>query len=124
MLVDPIVVAISGANHSLSRYNQRGMASDYRNVDSTVFETVSHQLVPTRKSESGPGVLSLVELSQRKVVVDPLNAERQEFKTLRVHIKIDRPEYGFSVAEVDAVVAALKAQLTTAFVTQVYGLQS
>jgi hypothetical protein len=100
------------------------MASDYQNADSTLFVTVSHQLVGTRKGESGPGVRSLVGVSRRKVVIDPLNAERQEYKTLLCQFVIDRPEYGFDVTEVDALVVALKTALSTATVTKVYGKES
>jgi hypothetical protein len=58
------------------------------------------------------------------VVTDPLNAERQEYKTLLCQLVIDRPEYGFDVTEVDALVTALKTALSTATVTKVYGKES
>lgn len=123
-LSDPLVFTLDAINHNLARVRVRDMASDYQNADQTLFETVSHQNSPTRKNESGPGVRSLISVQRRKIVADPLNAESQEFKTLGIQIVFDRPVYGFTATEVDALWAALKAQVNTAFVTKIVGQES
>jgi hypothetical protein len=123
-LTEPLAITIAGTTHSLPRVRTRDMAADYQNADQTVFENVSHLAVPKRKSESGAGVRSLVAVEQRKIVADPLNAESQEFKTLRIQVVIDRPIYGFSSTEVDALWTAFKTQFNTAMMAKVYGQES
>lgn len=114
MLADPQIVTISGAANSMPRILLEGSKSTYQKADQNLSLVISHQNVGSERTRS------MVRLDQRKVVADPLTAAN-DYANLGVHIVIDRPNYGFSAADIDAVVQGFKAYLTTALVTQVVG---
>jgi hypothetical protein len=62
----------------------------------------------------------MIRVDQRVVAADPLTSVN-EYKNLGVYLVIDEPEYGFTDTEIDYVVQALTAWLTTANVTKVCG---
>lgn len=68
-------------------------------------------------------VKSLVTFTQRAIVPDPLTSIN-DYETVGVSIQIDRPEAGFTVAQIDQMVQGFKTWLDTAMVTKLYGLES
>jgi hypothetical protein len=124
MFLDPLSIIISGVTKTLARVRTGDLFSDYQDADGTVFQRISHQNANPPKGESGSHVKSLVGFRQRKVVADPLNAEQQEYKTLGLQISFDRPEYGFTKADLRALWSAAKAQMDDAFVDKLYGRES
>jgi predicted Zn-dependent peptidase len=64
-----------------------------------------------------------VRVDQRAIVTNPLDSAA-DYDSISAEVIIDRPDYGFTVTQVDQLLAALKAQLTTAFVTKLYGNES
>jgi hypothetical protein len=65
----------------------------------------------------------MARLDQRAIVPDPLTAVN-DFETLTDYHVIDRPEVGFTVAQVQQQVAGLNAWLDATMVSKLYGKES
>lgn len=102
---------------TLPKVVTQGMSSTYTTPDGALSETISHQ--PQRNGD----VHTLVKVTQLKADPDPVGTTGKDL-ALAIHLKIERPATGFSATEVDALLQALKGQLTTAFVTRLYGRES
>jgi hypothetical protein len=113
---DPQSVTINSVAKSMPRVKIDGQLSVYQNSDESWKMTLSHQA-------SGTRTRSMARLDQRKVVTDPLTAAN-DYDFLGVYLVIDRPSYGFSVTEVEQIVAGLVAWLTTGNVDKLYGKES
>jgi len=122
-LADPLPITVNVTTTNLPKVSTQGLSSVYQNADETLKETISHQ-IQQPKGSSGRRVRSLIRVDQRTVVADPVSGVNSDFDTLSVQLVIERPEYGFTVTQVDYLVQALKAQLTTAIVTKLYGKES
>lgn len=114
-LADPQVITINAVATDLNRVKSDGSRSEYATPDETLKFTVSHQ-------ESKSRTRRMARLDQRVVAADPLSSEN-EYKTLGAYLVIDEPEYGFSDTEIDYVVQALTAWLSTANVSKILGNQ-
>lgn len=110
---DPQTVTVNSVPETLNRVKSDGYRSEYAATDEDFKMTISHQ-------ESGARTRRMVRLDQRKVAADPLTSVN-EYKVLGAYLVIDEPEYGFTDEEVDDLVQALVAWLTTANVTKVCG---
>lgn len=114
-LSDPQTLTVNTVDHTLNRVKSDGYRSEYVEADETFKLTVSHQ-------ESGNRTRRMVRVDNRVVAADPLTSEN-EYKNLGVYLVIDEPEYGFSDTEIDYVVQALGAWLSSATVAKVCSSQ-
>lgn len=110
---DPQTITIDTVAKTCARIKSDGFRSEYATADEEVKFTISHQ-------ESGNRTRRMVRVDQRVVAADPLTSVN-EYKSAGVYLVIDEPEYGFTAAEVDDIVQALTAWLTTANVTKILG---
>lgn len=110
-LADPQTITVNTVEKTLNRIKSDGYRSEYQTDDEAFKMTVSHQEAKDRTRR-------MVRIDQRVVAADPLTSAN-EYKSLGIYLVIDEPEYGFSDAEIDYVVQALGAWLTTANVTKV-----
>lgn len=121
MLTEPISVTVNATPHSLPRVQAgshlTGTPSVYQNSDETVILHVQNQKTAKKRA------IHTFRLDQRKIVTNPVDSTT-DWDAVSVLLKIDRPEYGWTATEIDYLVAALKAQLTTALVTKLYGYES
>jgi len=114
-LADPQTVTVNGVAQIMPRVSVEPLRSLYQKDDESYKLTTSHQ-------ESGTRTRSMVRIDVRTIAADPLTAVNT-YQTLGVYLVIDRPEYGFSATVVDQVVQGLKAWLTNANVTALFGGQ-
>lgn len=118
---DPLTLTINAVPFSLARIQTgsvlTGSPSVYQNSDETVTETITNQ------KTKGSRHRHRVRVDQRAIVTNPLDSAA-DYDSISAEVIIDRPDYGFTVTQVDQLLAALKAQLTTAFVTKLYGNES
>lgn len=117
MFADPQTITISTVAQTMPRVEVGNRRAVYRKADGTHILTISHA------SASGNRMRSMVRIDKNAVVPDPIT-QVNDTETLGVYLVIDRPEQGFTVSEVDAVIQGLKAWLTTAAVTALYGQES
>lgn len=110
---DPQTITVNTVEKTLPRVKSDGFRSEYLEAAEEFKLAISHQ-------ESKGRTRRMVRIDQRVVAADPLTSVN-EYKTLGVYLVIDEPEYGFSDAQIDYVVQALTAWLTTANVTKVLG---
>lgn len=122
MLTDPQSITDGGTTVSLPKIEQAKNRSVYRSADGNYVFEVSHSEVAP-KGNTSARFRTLVKVVKRAVVPDPLTSVN-DYETLGVHIVMDRPDAGFTATNVDNLVQALKAWLTTATVTKLYGLES
>lgn len=108
---DPQTLTINAVDHTCNKVSSSERKSVYRTADEGEQLTISHQETKNRTRH-------MVRVDSRVVAADPLTAEN-EYKSAGIYIVIDEPEFGFSDAELDYRVQALKAWLTTANVTAV-----
>lgn len=113
---DPQSVTINSVAQSLPRVMTEGKKAVYQKNDQNVTLTLSHQSSKGR-------VRSLTRLDQRAIVADPLTSEN-DFGELGLQLVMDRPEYGFTLAQVQYLVAALKGWLTDDNVAKMFGQES
>lgn len=114
-LADPQTLTVNTVEQTLNRVKSEGTRSVYKTPDEEFSFTVSHQ-------ESKSRTRRMCRVDQRIVAADPLTATN-EYKDLGVYLVIDEPEYGFTDTEIDYVVQALTAWLTSANVAKVLGNQ-
>lgn len=110
---DPQSITVNTVAKTLNRIKSDGYRSEYATSDEEFKMTISHQ-------ESKNRTRRMIRVDQRVVASDPLTSVN-EYKSLGVYLVLDEPEYGFSDTEIDYVVQALIAWLTTANVTKVCG---
>lgn len=112
-LSDPQTVTINTVDSTCARIKSDGFKSIYATSDEAVKLTVSHQEAKNRTRR-------MVRLDQRVVAADPLTSVN-EYKSAGIYVVIDEPEYGFTDTELDYLVQALTAWLSTANVTKILG---
>lgn len=117
MFNDPQSLTVNGVAQSLPRVEMSGKKSIYEKNDGSFVLTISHT------NASGNRLRSMVRVDQKSIVPDPLTSVN-DYETMSAYLVIDRPQAGFTATQVDHLVQALKAHLTTAAVTQLYGTES
>jgi hypothetical protein len=122
MLSDPSVLVIDGNNVNCARISSGqtsdGLTTIYQNSDRTVTFSVS------QKTTNKDRVRVTVRLDVKAVVTNPLNSTDQDYDTNTVYVVMDRPLFGFSEADVEKHVEALKAFLTSTNIGKLYGGES
>lgn len=116
MFADPQIITISGVGKSLARVASAGTSSTYRSPDGLYELVVSHTIAKGR-------VRTMSKLTCKAIVPDPLTAVN-DYEVLIEYFVTDRPEVGFSDAQIDAQWAGLKTWLSTATNTKLYSLES
>lgn len=113
---DPQSITVNAVAQSMPRIETAGTSAKYSKDDETFKLAISHTKTTDR-------VRTMVRVDQRAIVPDPLTSVN-DYENLGVYVVIDRPIVGFTSAQVDYVVQALKAWLTNANVVKLYGLES
>lgn len=112
---DPQTLTINAVPFELNKVRVEAQKSVYSTAEEDVKMTISHQ-------ESKNRTRRMVRIDNRVVAANPLTSVN-EFKTAGVYLVIDEPEYGFADGDLDNVVQAFKAWLTTENVTKVLSSQ-
>jgi hypothetical protein len=113
---DPQSITVATVAQSMPRIQANGLQSIYQKNDKGFTLKISHQ-------ESGQRIRSLVRVDERAVVPDPLTSVNN-WENLSVQLVIDRPLSGFTSTQVNDLVAALSAWLTSTNVGKLYGEES
>jgi hypothetical protein len=120
---DPQSITINGVTTSLPRrsgpnQDKNQVTGSFANADDTLVTSFSHQ------TASGTGrVRHSFRLDQSKIVTSPIDLQN-DTDSCSVYIVIDRPGYGFTVADVQYLVAALSGFLSSANVAKLYGREA
>lgn len=117
MFTDPQSVTVSGSAKSMPRISSEGLKSTYQSADSL------HKMIISHQSTNNGRIRSLVRFDAQKIVENPLTSQ-SDYDFASLQLVIDRPQAGFSTAEIDAMVAGFKTWLTTTAVTQLVGRES
>lgn len=113
---DPQTITVNAVAKNMDRIRSEGLRSEYATPTLDYKMTISHQTSKKR-------VRRMVRVDNRKVVTDPLTTV-SDYENLGCYFVIDEPEYGFDDTEIDYIVQALKAWMSTANVLKVLGSQS
>lgn len=116
MFSDPQSVTINAVPVSLPRVSVGDAEATYRAADETVQMLISHQSSKGRKRR-------MVRLDQTVIAADPLTAENASQKA-GIYLVVDEPLFGFSDAELDYLVDALVAWLTSGNIAKLLGGES
>lgn len=108
MFSDPITVSLNSVNQTLPKIETGARKGIYRKSDGTLQATISH-------SPNGKRIRSMYRLDQFAVVTDPLGESDSDFQA--VYIVWDRPNFGFTQAQVEQLTACLTAEINEAGVT-------
>ena len=117
-LADPQSVTV-GSAITLPRISTGQTSAEYVNSDGTLAMLVSHQIVKGRRR-------SLVKIGRKKVTTDPLTDLKSEIGAV-INISIDRPNAGFTEAELIELITGANTWLTAstnANAKKVLGLES
>lgn len=113
---DPQSVTINAVPKSMPRVSIGASESTYRTADETVQMRISHQASKGRKRR-------MVRLDQTVIAADPLTAENAEQKA-GIYLVVDEPTWGFSDTDLDYLVDALVAWLTSGNIAKLLGGES
>lgn len=116
MYTDPQTVTINAVGKTLARVSSTGTTSVYQSSDGVWKLTLSHTVSKDR-------IRTMVRLDQRAIVADPLT-NVNDYETLSDYHVIDRPNYGFTLAQVQQQVAGSNAWLNDASVAKLFGMES
>lgn len=106
MLTTPQSITIDTVSTDLHKVIDDGLASTYKSADGNLEFKVSHQINSKRARR-------MVRLDQTTIAADPLTAINASQKA-GVYLVIDEPIFGFTNAEMEDLVDALKAWLSSA----------
>lgn len=116
MFADPQSVTINAVPVSLPRVSIGTSESTYRSADETVQLRISHQASKGRKRR-------MVRLDQTVIAADPLTAENASQKA-GIYLVVDEPSFGFDDTDLDYLVDALIAWLSSANIAKLLGSES
>lgn len=116
MFADPQSVTINAVPVSLPRVSVGDSNAVYRSADETVQMRISHLSSKGRKRR-------MVRLDQTTIAADPLTAENKS-QTAGIYCVVDEPEFGFTDAQLDYLVDALVAWLTSGNIAKLLGGES
>jgi hypothetical protein len=119
-LADPQSITVSGNAKSMPRIINTGTSSTYQMSDQTFTLQISHT---SFKRAGKQRVRSLVVFTQRAIVADPLTSVN-DYETVAFSVQIDRPEAGFTSAQIDAMRAGFNTWLDTTTVGKLFGRES
>lgn len=117
MLTDPQTVTVNSVAKVMPRVLSTGTSAKYMLADESFTLDISHQTAKDGR------IRSMAKTTQRAVVADPLT-NVNDYETLSIHTVIDRPNYGFTQAQVEQLVAGHFAWQNTAMVAKLFGRES
>lgn len=116
---DPQSVTINAVANSLPRTSSGNLSGGFTKDDGLVSLSISHSL--------GKRNRRVIKLTHSKIAADPLLAGINVKASTSVHMVVDAPETGYTLAEVKQIVDALTGYLTAssgANVTKILGGES
>jgi len=116
MLTDPQSITVNGSAKSLPKVETGGRRSVYASADQKFGMMISHQDQKDR-------VRSVMKVTQVEIVADPITAINDS-ETLGISVIWDKPKFGFTVAQIQQLTAAVVAKLTDSLVAQIAGQES
>ena len=119
MFSDPQSVTINAVANSLPRTSSGVNSGAFTKDDGLVALSISHSL--------GKRNRRVVKLTHSKIAADPLLAGINVKASMSVHVVVDAPETGYTLAEAKQIVDGLTAYLTAssgANVTKLLGGES
>ncbi|DAD51327.1 coat protein [ssRNA phage Gephyllon.3_6] len=117
MFGDPLDIVIDSATIHLPRISPGEKQSTYSNPDGTYAITIS-------QGTTGKGRLRhTVRLDVKKIVTNPIGST-EDYDSSSLQFSIDRPGFGFTVGDIDALRSGLAALMNTAFITKLYGRET
>jgi len=116
MFSDPQSVTVNAVAQSMPKISSKDTSSVYSKSDQSFKLTISH-------TPSKDRVRSMARIDQRAVVADPLT-NVNDYETLSVYCVVDRPNYGFTLAQIEQLVTGFQAWLTTGNVDKLVGMES
>lgn len=119
-LADPQTITVNAVAKVMPRVLVGNLSSTFELSDKTFSLAIRHSSQQVAKKAR---VKSLASFTQRKIVPDPLTAVN-DYETVTISIQVDRPEVGFTTAEIDQMSAGFKTWLSTALLTQLLGRES
>lgn len=120
MLTDPQSITVSAVAQPLPKVLSDGTSSSYAKSDNTFGLSIRHTSFTKDKKKR---IKHLAAFTQRAIVPDPLTAAN-DYETVSVSVQIDRPEAGFTSAQVQAMVTGFQSWLTSTIVGKLYGRES
>lgn len=117
MFVDPITVTINSVGKTLARVESNGRKTIYQSADGIYTMTISHQTTGNNR------IRSMIRLDCKKVVTDPLTSE-QDYDTFSDYHVLERPAFGFSLAEIQQQIAGSNAWLDNTAIAKIFGGES
>lgn len=118
MFTDPQSVTVNSVAQSMPRVLVDGTSATYQKNDETWKLIISHQ------KASKDRIRSMVRLEQRAIVTNPLDATSSDYDTLSFYCVLDRPSYGFTLAQCQQIIAGLQAWLDATAASKLYGQES
>lgn len=123
-LADPQVVTVNSVAKSMPRLasvtNGPLTVTTYQKDDSTFTLEVKHLSLTKDKKKR---VRSTATFVQRAIVPDPLTAQN-DYETCSISFQFERPEAGFTSAQVTDMVTGLKTWFDSTMVGKMYGRES
>lgn len=116
MFSDPQTVTVNAVAKVMPRIEIKGNSAIYRLNDESFKLSIAH--TPTKDRTR-----SMVRIDQRAVVADPLTAVN-DYETLSFYCVIDRPNYGFTMVQVEQLIAGLKTWLDNTAIDKLFGIES
>lgn len=118
MFADPVTVTVNAVARVMARVSTNGTSSVYESADGNWKLSISHQLTNNKR------IKTLARLDQRKIVADPLTAVN-DFEIFTTFTVSERPEVGFSQAEVEQQIVGFNTWLSlNATQVKLYGKES
>lgn len=116
MFSEPITVTVNSVGKVMARISSKDLSSQYANADSSFKLAISH-------INSKGRVRSMARIDQRAIVADPLTSVN-DYDTLSFYCVIDRPEVGFTTAQIEQLATGFKAWLDNTAIDKLIGLES
>lgn len=116
MFTDPQSVTVNSVAQSMPRIKTGNTDCTYRTADGTYQLRISHQSTKSR-------VRRMVRLDNTKIAADPLTAQNVSVSA-GVYVVIDEPIVGYTDAELDYLVDALTAWLSSGNIAKLLGSES
>jgi predicted Zn-dependent peptidase len=116
-LTDPQVVTVNAVAQSMPRILTSGTSAKYQKADESFSLSISHE------GSKGNRIRSMARIDQRAIVADPLTAEN-DYQTLSFYCVLDRPNYGFTQAQIEQLIAGFKTWLDNTMVGKLTGQES
>jgi hypothetical protein len=122
-LADPQIITINSVAQTLPRVESNGRLSVYQLADLSYMLRVSHQTAGGKAKDPRKRIRTLAQITHRVIVADPLTAVN-DYDTASFQIVMDRPEVGFTLAQLQNDWAGFKAWMDNTIVSKFIGGES